>query len=619
MDPKARPIIVLGGGPAGLAASYILQKQGSAVTVVERDHTVGGLAKSFTHDGYILDFGPHRFFTKLEPVLQLWREVLAEDRVTVNRLTRIYYGGKYFNYPLKIKEVLLTLGIGESLRMVISYLQATLLPNSNPRNFAEWVTARFGKRLFQIFFEGYTEKLWGIPCTEISADWAAQRIKGLSLGRAIRNALLGNDGKVKSLVEQFEFPKLGSGQLYEKIATHLGEHHHQVLLNCEVLRVNHENQRIVNVVLRDRQTGKEWEEQLESAISSIPLSLLILQMHPAPPAAVISAAKSLRFRNTVLVYLFVEGENLFPDNWLYINEPAVQLGRVTNFANWSPFMLPGKAETPLCCEYWCDPDDQMWQAPEADLIAMAEADLRQIRLIKSEKIRSGLVLRLSKTYPIYTGDYKEALATIRQYLSQFENLQVIGRYGAFKYNNQDHSLLMGIMAAENIQQPGKHDLWDVNSDSEYAEEVKTVKPPKSSKFSILLGEFARYLFVGGLATIIDALFYNALVGSGMWYKFALAISFAVGLSTNFILSRRFVFMVYWENWLVQYLVFSIVALTGLLANYGVMGILIDDLHWDSKNILTRLVSAACVVLISFTGHKLHSFADRDLRAKLAKA
>lgn len=615
---KANPIYILGAGPAGLAAAYTLTKLGQPVVVVERDTRVGGLAKSIEHEGFILDFGPHRFFTKIAPVLKLWDEVLGDDQVTVNRLTRIYYGGKYFSYPLKAAEALLALGSIESINILASYFKAQLFPNHHPSNFAEWVTGKFGKRLFEIFFKGYTEKLWGIPCTEISADWAAQRIKGLSLLRAVRNALLGNDGKVKTLIDQFQFPRLGSGQLYEKISDYLGSHHQTVLLNTEVVQVHHNNSQVTQVTLRNRQTGIESTVRCGGVISSIPISLFVQQIASPPPQQVITAAKSLKFRNTILVYLIVEGRHLFPDNWLYINEPSVRLGRVTNFANWSDEMLPNQSQTPLCCEYWCNFGELMWQQPEAELLALAELELRQIGLLHDEKVSGGFIVRLSRTYPIYAGNYQSALAEIQGYLKQFQNLQLVGRYGAFKYNNQDHSLLMGILAAENVFTPGKHDLWAVNSDSEYQEEASAnatttaALPARASRRPQAikpLKQFVTYLFTGGAATIVDVLVFSLLTKSGLWYVYALCISYFLGLTTNFWLSRRFVFGIYWKSWLVQYAVFTTVALNSLLANLGLLQLLINDLHWDAT--AARLVSAACVALLSFTGHKLYSFGSNN--------
>lgn len=626
---QAAPIYVLGGGPAGLAAAYSLTKQGHSVVVVEQDFTVGGFAKSIEYKGFILDYGPHRFFTKLAPVLSFWDEVLGREQVTVNRLTRIYYGNKYFSYPLKAFEALFSLGFIESARIVLSYVQAQLFPNRSPQNFAEWVSGRFGKRLFEIFFEGYTQKLWGITCTEISADWAAQRIKGLSLLKAIRNALLGNDGKVKSLIDQFQFPRLGSGQLYEMTADYLQGHGQTVLLNTQVVRIHHENAQATKVTLKNLQTGLEETVECGGVISSIPLTHLIQQLTPEAPRPVVESAKSLKFRNTVLVYLIVESGKLFPDNWLYINEPSVKLGRVTNFANWSPDMLPNQHQTPLCCEYWCDFDDD-WQKSEDELLKQAEQDLRKIKLLHDEKVSGGFILRLPRTYPIYAGEYKEALASIQEYVQEFDNLQVVGRYGAFKYNNQDHSLLMGIMAAENVVTPGKHDLWSVNSDSEYqeeakAEEVTTPAPaaqtPNRQKPSDsgnkLIGQLGSYIMTGGIATVVDVIVFSGLTKVGVWDVAALCLSYFLGLSVNFWLSRRFVFGVYWSNWRIQYAVFAGVALNSFLANLGLLQVLTNDFQWNST--AARIVSAGCVALLSFTGHKLYSFGQAQANPAMERA
>jgi protoporphyrinogen oxidase/putative flippase GtrA len=615
---KNPPIFILGAGPAGLAAAYILTQQGQSVVVIEKDETVGGLARSIKYKDFILDYGPHRFFTKIPPVLKLWDEVLGADQVTVQRLTRIYYGRRYFRYPLKASEALSSLGLLESGKIIVSYLAAKLFPNRQPQNFSEWVTAKFGKRLFEIFFEAYTEKLWGLPCKEISADWAAQRIKGLSLSKAIRNALLGNDGKVKTLIDQFQFPRLGSGQLYEKISDHLKQQGQTVLLNTEVVQVHHQNGQVQQVTLKDGKTGKVSTVSCGGVISSIPITFFLQNLVSSPPESVLTASKSLKFRNTILVYLIVEGQQLFPDNWLYINEPSVQLGRVTNFSNWSPEMLPNQHQTPLCCEYWCNFGDAMWEQSESELLHMAEQELRKINLLHGERISSGFVVRLPQTYPIYAGQYKKALLDIQDYIKQFSNLQLIGRYGSFKYNNQDHSLLMGILAAENILTPGQHDLWAVNADSEYEEEAsaevastaaKTAGVSRRRQVIQTVRQMGAYWLTGSAATILDVLMFSLLIESGMWYVFALNISYLLGLTINFLLSRQFVFKVYWKNWLIQYAVFTTVALNSLLANLGLMQILVNDLHWNT--IAARLVSAGCVALLSFVGHKLYSFSPSE--------
>ncbi len=606
--------LILGAGPAGLASAYVLSKHSRVVTVIERETQVGGLAKSINFRGFILDYGPHRFFTKLSPVISLWDDILGDEQVTVKRLTRIFYGGKYFNYPIRAVEVIFALGIGETFNILYSYLFSRLFPITSPKNFAEWIISRFGKRLFSIFFEGYTEKLWGIPCTEIEAEWAAQRIKGLSLSKAIRNAIFGNSGKVKSLIDQFQFPRLGSGQLYERICDRLRDQEQSILLNTEVIGCHHNGSKITQVVIRDRYSLAESVVECGDVISSIPLNLFVQQMQPLPPPDVMIAAKSLQFRNTILVYLIVDGEDLFPDNWLYINDAKVRLGRVTNFANWSPDMLPNSSslQTPLCCEYWCNSDETMWQEPEEKLISLAIAELRQIKLLDQETIIDSFVLRLPRTYPVYTGNYREAIATIQNYLSQFSNLQLIGRYGSFKYNNQDHSLLMGIWAAENIIGLTNHDLWTVNSDTEYAEEVNLPVNDKIETKNFVeqnLHQFSSYLLTGGVATIVDVGIFSLLQQFEIYYIPAICISYFFGLTTNFWLSRNYVFGVYWQNSLLQYLVFTAIALNSLLANLGILQLLVNELRWQP--LPARILSAACIVFLSFIGHKLYSFSSQQ--------
>jgi protoporphyrinogen oxidase len=469
-EEQVEPIYILGGGPAGLAAAYILTQQGCSVVVVERSSGVGGFAKSVEHQGFILDLGPHRFSTEVASVLKLWNEVLGIDQVTINRLTRIYYGRRYFRYPFKFSEVMLALGPINFFKVLASYVKTRLLPNDDPKSFAEWVTSKFGKRLFEIFFEAYTEKLWGISCTEISPEWAAQRINGSSLIQALHSAIFSDDSQVETSTQSFQYPRLGTGQLYEKIYHYLTRQNQKVLLNTEVIGIHHEHYKVTHLTLRNHQTGQKETVACSSVISSIPLNLLLTQLTPAAPETILKEAKSLKFRNAVLVYLVVDKNQLFPDNWLYINEPNTRLGRVTNFANWSPHLLPNQHQTPLCCEYWCDCNDPMWQQTEAELLVQTEAELRKIGLLRDEKISSGFVVRLSHVYPVYSGDYRVALLQLQAYLNQFQNLQLAGRYGTFKHNTQAQSLLMGILAAENVLNPGMHDLWSMSTNAAYQEE-----------------------------------------------------------------------------------------------------------------------------------------------------
>lgn len=458
--------VVLGAGPAGLVCADQLSKQGAAVTVLERDGTVGGLARTIRHGDFRLDLGPHRFFTKDPVVNAIWEEVLGPELRVVNRLTRIFYKGRFFHYPLKPLNALGNLGLLTSLHVLLSYLGSRLRPYPQERTFEEWVSNRFGRKLFQIFFKSYTEKVWGIPCSEIEAEWASQRIQGLSLWSAVMNALGARRG-IKTLVDVFTYPRLGTGQAYELLQQRLEAAGHEVRLQSEVCAVHHDGGRVQAVSLR-RPDGTTERVTADAFVSSIPLTVLVQRFDPEPPAAVLAASRALTFRHTILVYLFVDRRDLFPDNWIYIHAPDVQVGRITNFRNWSPDLVGESPLTPLCLEYWCYDDDAIWQESQESLIERAKAELATIGIAGGAQVTDAFALRLPRTYPVYRSGYRTHLDTIAAYLAGFDNLQVIGRAGAYKYNNQDHSILMGYLAARNLAGE-RHDLWAVNTDTEYHE------------------------------------------------------------------------------------------------------------------------------------------------------
>ncbi len=435
-------IYVLGAGPAGMAAAYTLTKQNQPVVVIERDSQVGGLAKSIGYQGFILDYGPHFFSTDIAPVVQFWDEVMGPEAVTFKVSTRMYWQKRYFSYPPSVSEVLLGVGFWESLKIMVSYVQAQLSPNSNPQNYAERVTGKFGKELFEICFKAYLEKLWGIPCTGISADWEAGKFRNISFREILKNAMIREEWRLK-------FPRLGSRQLYERIAEFMKERDRPILFNHEVKQIHHENFKVTKLTLKNSKTGEEKVIECQGVISSIPLSILLQQLDPPVPSRLVEQVKSLKFRNTAIAYLIVESGSLFPDQCIYINDSNIRLGRVTNFANWSKDMLPNTHQTPLCCEYWCDFGDSTWQQPEAELLVQAEQDLRTIGLLGDAKVAGGFVVKLARTHPIYAVNYQAALSEVNDYLNQFENLDIVGRYGAFKYHDQDGSLYMGILAAQN--------------------------------------------------------------------------------------------------------------------------------------------------------------------------
>ena len=444
LDVPDELIFVLGAGPAGLAAAYTFCQNQQCIQVVERDSHVGGLAKSIEYDGFILDYGPHFFITDLKLVLKMWDCVLGAEQVMLKRHTSVSWRRMRFDYPPRLMQVLQRLGPAELLSIGISYLQTQFRLNHKPaRNLEEQLTGRFGSRLFDNFFRHYIEKLWGRPASEMDAEWSAGRIHESSILTLARRLIRSRDG-------HFRFPKLGSRQLYECIAEFLQAKGQQVLLNTEVVRLQHNDHRIIEVVVRDRQSDSEKTHPCRAVVSSIPLPVLLRSLSPPPPPAIRSAAASLVFRDTVLVYLIVDTERLFDSQCIYINEPEVKLGRVTNFANWSPYMVNSNGRTPLCCEYWCGSGDSIWSSTDSDLKMLAEEELRKISILRAETVSGGFVVRLARTHPAYCGAYKEAVSDVQKYLSRFVNMEIIGRSGAFKYYDQDNVLMMGITAANRV-------------------------------------------------------------------------------------------------------------------------------------------------------------------------
>ncbi len=459
---------VIGGGPAGATAAFELARQGVGVELFEASDCMGGLARSFPLWGQTVDLGPHRFFSKVRRVNELWLDVAGSDYAMVKRTTRIYYDGKFFHYPLQPANALAQLGPVEALRCVTSYLREQLSPSSKPPydTFEDWVVNRFGRRLYEIFFRTYSEKLWGILCTELDSDFAAQRIKRLDLMEAIKNAIrAGQSGQGhRTLVDEFAYPLQGTGMIYERMAERVREAGGKIHLKTPVRRVVTRDGRACALELEDG-----TERHFDCIISSMPISLLVTRL-PEVPDAVREAAQWLRFRNTILVYLHVAEDGLFPDQWLYIHSANLQMGRVTNFRNWVPALCGDATGSILALEYWANDDDPLWDEDSEALIRMAERELRTTGLIQDASILDGYVHKIRRCYPVYNRGYREALAPVREYLRGIDGLFAIGRYGAFKYNNQDHSILMGSLAAENIVKSAGHDLWAINTDyDEYQE------------------------------------------------------------------------------------------------------------------------------------------------------
>jgi protoporphyrinogen oxidase/predicted dehydrogenase len=463
---------IIGGGPAGLTAAYILGKRGRNATVFESDGSVGGIAKTIEFNGYRFDLGGHRFFTKLGPVQRLWEEMLNGEFLTRPRLSRIYYNGKFFAYPIAARDVVGRLGVVEATRCALSYLWASRRRKTDADTFEEWVTSRFGRRLYDAFFRSYTEKVWGIPGSEIRSLWAAQRIKNFSLGKAILSILGLQRGHVTTLIEEFRYPRLGPGQMWEAFAARAEECGIPVRLNHRVAALTHANGRIESVVVR--QNGHVFEHSLDAVISSMALQDLILSLDPPAPPAVRAAARDLRYRDLVLVALMTTQEEPFPDNWIYLHDPETRAGRVQNFGAWSAEMVrPGT--TCLGVEYFCFQGDDIWEMNDEEAVRLATDELARVGLLDPAMVIDGVKVLVPKAYPMYDARYEEAVSTIRAYLDQFENLQTCGRNGLHRYNNQDHSMWTAILAALNVVDGAAHDVWSVNTESDYLEEGELVE------------------------------------------------------------------------------------------------------------------------------------------------
>ena len=467
-----RRVIIIGGGPAGLTAAYDLCKAGVESVVLEQDQVVGGIARTVNHRGYHFDIGGHRFFTKVKAVDEMWREVLGQDFLRRSRLSRIYYGKKFFFYPLKPVNALVNLGLFNAIWILLSYLKVQVFPSKKEDTFDQWVSNRFGKRLYEVFFKTYTEKVWGIPCTEITAEWAAQRIQGLSLLTALKAAFSSGQGKgkgaIKTLIDAFDYPRLGPGQMWENVAGIVSQKGSEIRMGTEAAEIRWQPGRITAVVSdkggrREVHTGSHF-------ISSMPIRDLVRRMVPPVPDAVLNAANALNYRDFLTVALVINQADLFPDNWIYVHDSSVKMGRIQNFKNWSPDMVPDPAKTCLGLEYFCFEGDGLWTMSDAELVDLGKREIEQLGLAVASDVEDGAVVRMPKAYPVYDGSYEEALRVVRGFFDGIENMQLVGRNGMHRYNNQDHSMLTAMLAVKNVL-GAKYDLWGVNADQEYHEEV----------------------------------------------------------------------------------------------------------------------------------------------------
>jgi protoporphyrinogen oxidase len=472
-------VAIIGAGPAGLTAAYLLTKQGLSVTVIEKDERyVGGISRTVEHEGYRFDIGGHRFFSKSQEVVDLWNEILPDDFIQRPRMSRIYYEGRFYSYPLRAFEALFNLGIWRSTLCMASYAWAKAWPNKSIRSFEDWTVNQFGHKLYSIFFKTYTEKVWGMPCDEMSADWAAQRIKGLSLGAAVLDGLKRsfglnkkpNDGmETKTLLETFRYPRQGPGMMWEAARDRVVEGGNYVLMGHSFKQLT-----------QDQATGR-WKMQANKAdgsvvtidaahiISSAPMRELAARIHPLP--ATFSEASALRYRDFLTVALMIKSDDLFPDNWIYIHDSKVKVGRVQNFRSWSPEMVPDPSVACVGLEYFCFEGDGLWSSSDDELVALATKELAILGLTRAEDVIGGAVVRQEKAYPVYDDDYAANVAAMTDELeARYPTLHMVGRNGMHRYNNQDHAMMTAMLTVRNIV-AGKrvYDIWGVNEDAEYHE------------------------------------------------------------------------------------------------------------------------------------------------------
>jgi protoporphyrinogen oxidase len=461
-------VLVIGAGPAGLTAGYRLARRGERPLVLEGRDKVGGLACTEEYKGFLFDMGGHRFYSKDPSVYEIWNEVLPDDFVVRSRLSRIYYRGKFFDYPLRPLSALRSMGPIEALAVGGSYLRWKLFPHRPEDTFERWVTNRFGERLFRMFFRSYTEKVWGIPCSEISAEWAAQRIQNLSLTKAIAGMLpISNRNGARTLIHEFHYPRKGPGMMWKAMSDAIEAQGGEVRLRTKVTSILRSGDRVHGIALSD--DGSERYVPASHVISSMPITSALRALDPPPPREVLEAADRLRYRDFLTVCLIVQKPDVFPDQWIYVHDPGVRMGRIQNYKNWSPDMVPDPAMTGVGLEYFCTAGDDLWTLADEALVELGTEELARIGLVDRADVVDGTVFRMTKAYPVYDSGYGRHREVLRRYAGTLENFQTVGRNGLFRYNNMDHSMLTGVCAVENLAREEWEDVWTLNEEPVYIE------------------------------------------------------------------------------------------------------------------------------------------------------
>lgn len=464
-------VVIIGAGPAGLATAYELirndKQKRFEILILESDFQVGGLSKTIEYKGYRFDLGGHRFYTKFPEINTFYKTFLSKQMLIRKRLSRIYYRGKFYNYPLSAMNALKNLGLQESLNIFSSWAIRQFKKYPDEKTFNAWVANRFGDKLFQIFFKSYTEKVWGIPTSKLSADWAAQRIQDFNLIKALSEAIFKISSGSKTTVTQFYYPKLGPGMLYERLKTKIVKEGVKIYFNQQVSSFHLEKNKISAVIVKTK-NNKLRQISADLVVSTMPFNQLLSYLNP--PVQIKRQIQHLKFRNFITVNLIINS-NPFPDQWIYIHEPNVKVGRIQNFKNWSPYMVkPNENKTPIGMEYFCNIDDPLWSMSDQQLLDMAQEEIVKIGLVQHSDIIDGFVCRVQNAYPVYQFNYQKPLKSAKRYISKFENLYLCGRGGLFRYNNQDHSILTGFYVARNIISGNKNnDVWSINEDDNYLE------------------------------------------------------------------------------------------------------------------------------------------------------
>ena len=615
--------VVIGAGPAGLTAAYELARHGYRPEVLEADpRYVGGLARTVEYRGFRFDIGGHRFFSKSREIEELWTELIGGRMLDCARLSRVYYAGRFFKYPLEPLDALRNLGPLEALRCLFSYVMVQRQPPAKIRSFEDWVVSAFGRRLYEIFFKTYTEKVWGVPCNQISADWAAQRIRGLSfvsLMRSLFRVPTSHGAVVKTLVDHFRYPALGPGEMWEKAAAFIEDKGGAILMGHPAHRIHRQDGRVVAVTSFNG-NGPQTH-RADNFVSTMPLAELIASFEPAPPEAVIASAKALRYRDFITVALIIDQRELFPDNWIYIHEPGVRVGRIQNFKNWSAEMVPDPRFTVLGLEYFCTENDAMWSSSDEDLVRLATDELATLGLADRAKIVDGAVVRQPKAYPLYDHEYRINVAKVREFLNvEAPNLQVAGRNGMHKYDNQDHAMMTGLMAARNIM-GASYDLWRVNSDAEYLESEDTVADsgravpnpidepgevwglPALDAISTSKG----YVGAAGLPLVFDLVVYQVLIYYfHVWYALAFAISAIVGAAVQHT-ERKDLRTLPWSR---RAMIVLADGADCYLINIGLIMLIVSFLHRHAT--VGRALAAGVITLLAFIRQNLVAMQRRHL-------